>query len=61
MNKQTELEIKKAIEAMIYPVYCRSCDWFGMNDDCHHGECPNCGGYVERERSSDAIRNVDGT
>ncbi len=33
----------------IYAVVCE-CGWFGMNDDCKYGRCPDCGDRVKRER-----------
>jgi rubredoxin len=35
------------------PVYCPSCGFFGMSDDCRYNECPNCGWRVRRERKGD--------
>ena len=37
-------------EDAAYPVVC-DCGYFGMREDCSHGECPNCGGRVKREKA----------
>ena len=34
----------------VYCVYCPSCGWFGMREDCRRGECPNCGLRVKKEK-----------
>ena len=36
-------------EDAVYPVICPSCGYFGMREDCSHGECPWCGRRVVRD------------
>ncbi len=37
-------------EITVEAVTCPSCGFFGMSDDCHYNQCPNCGRRTVREK-----------